>query len=486
MTESMESLVERLKTPELPVLRRTIAEISRLGARGEKMSTTELASVILRDPLMTLKVLQVANGARSRHFGSEITTVEHALLMLGIPPFFSHFSKLTAVEDRLQEQQQALTGLMKAFSRAYHAAYQAQDWAILRTDIKAEEVYIAALLFSMAEMLMWCLAPELAQRIESAARSGKNAEAAQKEALGFMLREVRPALASAWGLPELPLDLMDCANVGNSRTLNVLLAVSLARHADSGWHGSEIEVDMEEAAAFLRAPLDDTVTLIHRNAVSAARQWKWYGVPPAAAWLPLLPGEWPAEATETGPAKESCLMPQADKLQRAKDEIGAHLDGSLNLHDMISLVLQGMREGIGLNRVVFALLSPDRRSVKAKYVSGVEEGSPLKQFQFDLSAGHLFARLMGKMQGVWLNQSNRQTIAPLLTPEILGMIGEGEFFAMSVFAHGNPVGLFYADRKHGPCTLDEPGYQEFKQLCLRAAQGLEHVAKQSRENGEAQ
>jgi len=84
---------------------------------------------------------------------------------------------------------------------------------------------------------------------------------------------------------------------------------------------------------------------------------------------------------------------------------------------------------------------------------------------------------MGKAQGVWLNEANYKTLEPLISEATWRMIGHGAFFAMSVIVHGKPVGLFYADRKHGSCSLDEHSYQEFKKLCLRASEGLAHLAK---------
>jgi hypothetical protein len=127
--------------------------------------------------------------------------------------------------------------------------------------------------------------------------------------------------------------------------------------------------------------------------------------------------------------------------------------------------------------VVFALMAADRSAIKAKYVVGALPDSPLRRFQFSLTSPELFGRLMGKEQGVWFNESNRKSLGPLITEATWQMIGHGEFFAMSVMVHGNPVGLFYADRKHGSCTLDEHSYQEFKKLCLRATEGLAHLAK---------
>ena len=49
---------------------------------------------------------------------------------------------------------------MRSMSRARHAALYAQDWAMLRHDMESDEVVIAALLRDLAEILMWCFAPE--------------------------------------------------------------------------------------------------------------------------------------------------------------------------------------------------------------------------------------------------------------------------------------------------------------------------------------
>ncbi|MDP1703306.1 MAG: hypothetical protein Q8L42_01225, partial [Sulfurimicrobium sp.] len=122
-------------------------------------------------------------------------------------------------------------------------------------------------------------------------------------------------------------------------------------------------------------------------------------------------------------------------------------------------------------------ISRDRAFLKAKYVHGASPDSPLRQFEVDLRSSNLFVRLLEKMQGVWFSSANANTLAPMIPPEVFATTGAGEFFAMSIFIHGKPVGLFYADRKHGECGLDERSYIEFKKLCVRAADGLAHLAR---------
>jgi len=434
---------------------------------------------------MTLKVLRLVNGMSRSRLSNEITTVEHAVMMLGVGTFFNRLSNLKAVEDSLKIFDGALPGLMQALSRAHHAAWQARDWANFRADTKSEEVYIGALLYDIGEILLWAYAPEQALQIRKLEWRNKITLAqAQKEILGFDTRELQFALVEAWRLPELMQAFMHSENTIQPRVLGVTLAASVVRLAETGWHGSALLADYEVIEGMLHMHLDEVVTMVHRNAVAEARHWDWYGVPPAAALLPMLPGDWPEEPGEVGetpqPEEEQhevCLMPQPVKMRQAMEEISVHLDGSLNLHDMLLLVLKGMHQGLALDRVVFALMVADRSAIKTKYVMGALPDSPLRQFQFSPASPELFGRLMSKSQGVWFNEGNRKTLEPLITEETWQMIGHGEFFAMSVMVHGKPVGLFYADRKHGSCALDEHSYQEFKKLCLRAAEGLAHLAK---------
>lgn len=476
-----------LETQDVPVLRRTFLELEKLRPSAERISASKLAVIILRDPLMTLKLLRLANSSRRGRLSNEITSVEHAIMMLGVVPLFKHFSSLVVLEDMLAQQEQALNSVLQVFSRALHAAYQARQWALQHQDIRVEEVYISALLHDMTNMMLWIYAPLRAQEIRATVRRERLYYGlAHEKVMGFSVADFRTALAAAWRFPDMLAELVDCRNAAQPRAQGVLLAVSLAHLAERGWYGTQIEAIQDAMADTLNLPLDETVLRVHQTAVAAARHWEWYGVTPAAAWLPMLPGAWEEEqaipvAENSGEEAESeasvCLMPDHAGLRSVMDEINAHLDASLNLNDMMSLILRGMHEGIGLNRIVFMLLTRDHAHLKTKYVHGAPPGSPLQQLEVSLRIPNLFSRLLEKMQGVWFSAANAKTLAPLIPPEVSQVIGEGEFFAMSLFVHGKPVGLFYADRNHGECSLDEHSYMEFKKLCVRAADGLAHLAR---------
>jgi HD-like signal output (HDOD) protein len=276
---------------DIPVLSRTRTELVQFKDNEDNLNGRELADAIMHDPLMTLKVLRYLHTHRSKRQAMEITTIAHALMMLGTTPFFRHFTRLPSIESALKDHPDALIGVMRSMSRARHAALYAQDWAMLRHDMESDEVTIAALLRDLAEILMWCFAPQLMLSIRNLMRAEpalRSAEA-QRRVLGFRGQELQLALAEHWHLPKLLQLLMDEEHANQPRSKNVALACRLARHSANNWFDAGLPDDYQEIGRLLNLNEEEVHGRIQRIALQAAKSWSWYGVAPAASWLPLLP-----------------------------------------------------------------------------------------------------------------------------------------------------------------------------------------------------
>lgn len=221
----------------LPVLRHSESEISRLRENEENANGRILAGVILHDPLLTLRVLAYIEENRRKRQTTDITTIDRAIMMIGIVPFFRAFSELPVVEERLRDYPQALLGLLKAIGRARRAAHWAREWAILRRDMDVDEITLATLLHDVAEMMMWLYAPQMAVQFRDAQRAEPHKRSAliQEEIYGIPLYKLKLALAESWRLPALVVQLLDHRLAENPRVRNVKLAVDLARHSANGW-----------------------------------------------------------------------------------------------------------------------------------------------------------------------------------------------------------------------------------------------------------
>lgn len=243
----LESWVSFFSEAQLPVLRHTVHELDQLRENAENVNGRILAGIILRDPLMALRVLAYIESNRRKSQTTDITTIERALMMIGITPFFRDFDQLPLIEDQLKPHPKALLGLLKVFTRARKAAHWAREWAILRHDLDVDEITIAALLHDFPEILMWCFAPTLAVQVRETQLSDRSLRSVnvQTEVYGIALYQLKAELVKTWRLPGLLSMLMSDENAENPRVRNVKLAVDLARHSANGWDDAALPDDFK-------------------------------------------------------------------------------------------------------------------------------------------------------------------------------------------------------------------------------------------------
>lgn len=250
---NLETWVDCLSRQDLPVLKRTVRELAALREKEDTVTSRAIAGVVLQDPLMTVKVLALIESRRRASQNHDITTIDHAIMMMGISPFFRHFESLVTIEDTLKAHSQALLGVMKVITRARNASRWARDWAIVRHDLDVDEVTVAALLYDCAEILCWVFAPTLSISLRATllANPGMRSVAAQVTVFGITAHDLQIGLARAWHLPALLVSLMDDANANHPRVRNVVLAVNLARHAANGWDDPALPDDFAGISSLL-------------------------------------------------------------------------------------------------------------------------------------------------------------------------------------------------------------------------------------------
>lgn len=244
----------RLEDHQIPVLGSTVSTLAGLAADEERVDVRTLAAAILDDPLMTLKLLTHVARHRPSRVATDIETVTAALLLMGIPPFFSIFEELVQVEDRLAGNPAALAGLNAVLRRSHRAAQFAAAIAAQRGDADVEVIREAALLHDFAEVLVWCHAPQamLEIRRRQDADPTLRSEAAQQRLLGVALCDLQQALMKRWKLPELLIRITDDRHAELPQVLNVVLATRLARHSQDGWDNPALPDDFQALADLLQ------------------------------------------------------------------------------------------------------------------------------------------------------------------------------------------------------------------------------------------
>ena len=286
--EAMDAWIEYFGTVDMPILRQTARRLEEARQSIDRVNGREIAAIVLQDPLLAIKVLAYIQRFQGKRLHSDITTIANAVMMLGVEPFFAHFEAPTTIETLLKDEPQALLGVLHVIRRVQRASRYAHDWAFERHDMNIEEVELAALLLDLAEILLWCFAPQLAIEIRRRQQADPTlrSAAAQVEVLGIRLFDLQLALCDAWHLPELLKTLMDDANAGLARVRNVVLAVNLARHSANDWNNPALPDDFEAIEKLLHV---DRPTLLAR-----------LNVPDEAAAQYLAPRHRPPRGDEQG------------------------------------------------------------------------------------------------------------------------------------------------------------------------------------------
>lgn len=267
-TKSLEGWVAFLGHTEIPVLKQTARDLAALRENPERLSARGVTEIIARDPMMTVKLLRYLQRHKHRKQEQEVMQVEQALLMLGVEAFFTRLAPEPLAEEMPRGHLEALVHLLHVVRRSHRASSYALDWAVRLRDLHFEEVRIAALLHDMAEMLMWCFAPDDMLKVRAAKQQDKTlrSSAAQERVLGFPLAALQSALAREWGLPRLLLALMDSSRADEQRVRNVSLAVNFARHSANGWDDAALPDDYRGIGELLHIKPDEAMVMLGAEA----------------------------------------------------------------------------------------------------------------------------------------------------------------------------------------------------------------------------
>ncbi|WP_137938352.1 HDOD domain-containing protein [Chitinivorax sp. B] len=477
----------RWHTVATPVMAGSIVAIAKLRESLDSVSPNQLARIAVRDPLLAAHLLRAVNNRRRNGVASDVISLEAAVTLLGSRRFVEQMGQLPTIEQRYGQQPAALALVVQQILRCRLAAGFAFDWSVARLDVKPEEVEVAALLHNLSGCLMLHHEMAIHKGWVPWFDSPLDQPQLQQEKLGCTMEALNQALLARWSMPALLMELNDTSHSGNPRASLVRLAGQLARRIESGWHHPQLLDDVATVAGMLRIEPDQALQRIERVVLTMAREWPYAMCPTPAAWLPMLPGAWPSAVKVAAPRSDvspaslaaSSLKPSKVVYDEVVRQIRSHLDCTLTFNEMMGLVIRGMHDGIGLTRIVFALMVGGQQRIKARYVIGATNSEPLARFAFELDQPHLLTKLMQKTAGVWISSANQAQLESMLPSTMRECIGMGDFFAMSIFVHDKPVGLLYADRRSTTNTLDEASYQAFKQLAMLAGEGLGHLAAKS-------
>jgi hypothetical protein len=116
---------------------------------------------------------------------------------------------------------------------------------------------------------------------------------------------------------------------------------------------------------------------------------------------------------------------------------------NLNLY-MITLI-EGISRGIGLRRVLFSILSPDKKYLMGRFGIGWRQ-TEIEQFLISIkpSFPNVFSEMIHEIAPVWVN-GNKAKMREYITDEVEIRMGTQHFFTGPIMVKGSVIGVICGD-----------------------------------------
>jgi len=415
--------------------------------RGEDERDFSMTQTVLSDPVLTQKVLRLANSGMYSAFGQRINTVSKAVLVLGTEAIGHLALGLKLIEELSKSTPDSLQAHIE-MEKAVLAGMVAQQVAS-RADVRdPEEAVVCSILHSLGRMMVTFYLPERWAVLQQAAGGGLEAGAfdlAALDQLGLTLEQVGRATAEHWGLPRNLIAGMRRVEPGERgdafahEDWLAALGTMSSQCAETLWHGDESAID---AVAQLASDFAPMLGIAADNIVGAVEQAKV----DAAADLSIAPLANPPEkrarAALASRMRDAGNQVLKNGVAEMRDVVGSATPGQ-----MMSMAIESAYHGLSFTRAFGFLRS--RRDGKYSAKIGLGDGAKglLPNLAFDDAyEPNVFFASLGSDRVIFIENARDPKFASKLPGWWKGALGSARCFVIiPLCTHGEPVGFIYGD-----------------------------------------
>ena len=412
--------------------------------RGEDERDFSMTQTVLSDPVLTQKVLRLANSSMYASFGQHVNTISKAVLVLGTESIGHLALGLKLIEELGRSTPDTEIAHIE-MEKAVLAGMVAQQLAQGAHWRNPEEAVVCSILHSLGRMMITFYMPERWNLIQEAAAGDDDDTAAALDLLGLSLEELGRATAAHWGLP------------GN--------LVAGMRRVEPGEPGEAFEHDdwlaalgtmSTRAAAALWA---DDAAGAEKVAVLAEQFAPMLGISPASILASIDKAKVEAAADLSiaplsKPAEKRARLAAATRNRIAGNKI--LMAGVADMRDagvnatagqMMSLALETMHNGLSFARS-FAFL---RNRREGRYSARLALGENAKALQPNLTfddtyEANVFHAALSSDRVIFIENAHDAKFAAKLPGWWNGTLSEARcFIVIPLCAHGQPAGFIYGD-----------------------------------------
>ncbi|WP_343733067.1 HDOD domain-containing protein [Duganella sp.] len=429
---------------DMPGFAKAITAI--LGAmRGEDEQEFNMTRTVLSDPVLTQKVLRLANSGMYSAFGQHVNTVSKAVLVLGTEAI-GHLALGLKLIEELAASSTDTTIAHIEMEKAVLAGIVAQQIAYTAESRHGEEAVVCSMLHTLGRMMLTFYMPERWHELQRLAdQKACTVEEAAPELLGLSLQEIGHAAALHWGLPSSLLNGMRTvapaepgAEVSPSDWIAGLSTMA-ANCAESLWHDDAVGA---ENVRQLAASYAGMLGVAPDNLMHAIEQAKVV----AANDLTIAPLSRPAERRAKALAKTRQRAAGNKILLSGLADMRDMLD-TASPGQMVQIALETVYKGLDFSRAVAFVRNRKENTYSAKisFGEGTRELLPGMTFD-DAYEPNVFHAALNSDRVIFIENAHDAKFAAKLPLWWKTSLSEARSFViLPLSANGQPAGFLYGD-----------------------------------------
>ena len=427
---------------DMPGFTKAISAI--LGAmRGEDEQEFNMTQTVLTDPVLTQKVLRLANSGMYAAFGQRVNTVSKAVLVLGTEAIGHLALGLKLIEELSKSVPDSEVAHIE-MEKAVLAGMVAQQVAAGCLPKVAEEAVVCSILHTLGRMMVSFYMPERWQQISQRA-DGRGEEEMADEVLGMSLERIGVAAARHWGLPANLISGMRRVAPGQRKDPfdhgDWLAAVSTmsSQCADALWGDEPGSTEAVSALANGFAPLldiapDTLLVSIEKAKVAAATD------------LQIAPLAKPAERRALE-AASTRLRAEGNRIMVSGVSDMRDVAATASPGQMSSMALETLYQGLSFTHAMAFMRNRRDKEYTCKmgFGEGVQAMMPEMRFN-DSYEPNVFHAALNSDRVIFIeNARDPKFAAKLPSWWKQTLSGARSFVILPLCANGQAVGFLYGD-----------------------------------------
>ena len=459
---------------DMPGFAKAITAI--LGAmRGEDEQEFNLTRTVLSDPVLTQKVLRLANSGMYSAFGQHVNTVSKAVLVLGTEAI-GHLALGLKLIEELAASSGDTTIAHIEMEKAVLAGIVAQQIAYTAESRHGEEAVVCSMLHTLGRMMLTFYMPDRWHELQRLAdQSERTVEQAAPELLGLSLEEIGHAAALHWGLPKALLNGMRRlepteagAEISPSDWIAGLSTMA-AGCAELLWHddpagAEQVRLLTESYSAMLGVEAPNLIHAIEQAKVIAAND------------LTIAPLSRPAERRAKALAKTRQRAAGNKILLSGLADMRDMLD-TASPGQMVQIALETVYKGLSFSRAVaFVRNRKDNQyAAKISFGEGTRELLPAMVFD-DAYEPNVFHAALNSDRVIFIENARDAKFAAKLPLWWRSSLAEARSFViLPLSANGQPAGFLYGDwdESFPPISLSQTEFSllnDMRAMVVRAVE----------------